>query len=81
MTVFHVCHSCAAAITNDDYSGMDGFADEAMQDPDTDYYRVTAFVESVGYLADAGMIPKPGYWTCEACDQVDIGSAYALETV
>lgn len=74
MTVYHVCHSCAAAIVNDDYSAF------SLQDNDTDYERVTAFVESVGYLCDAGTVSKPGYWECEACDQVEIGSACALET-
>ncbi len=75
VNVFHVCDTCAAAIVNDDYSAFD------MQDPDTDYERVTAFVEMTGYLVDAGMVPKPGYWQCESCDQVCIGSAHALETV
>lgn len=75
-TVFHVCHNCATAILNDDYSAFD------MQDEDTDYVRVTAFVESVGgMLADAGQVNKAGYWDCEACDQVEIGSAHALEEV
>lgn len=73
-TVYHVCHECAVAIVNDDYSAFD-------LDADTDYARVTAFVESAGFLADAGMVAKPGYWECEACWQVCIGSAHALETV
>lgn len=75
MTVYHVCHNCAVAILNDDYSAFD------LQDTDTDYVRVTAFVESAGYLIEAGMVSKPGYWECEACDQVEIGSAHALETL
>lgn len=75
MTVYHVCHSCAAAIVNDDYSAFD------LYDDDTDYARVIAFVESAGYLADAGRVSKPGYWECEACWQVEIGSAYALEAL
>ena len=74
-TVYHVCDTCAPAIANDDYSAFD------LQDVDTDYERVTAFVESVGYLVDAGRVSKAGYWECEACSQVRIGSAYALETV
>jgi hypothetical protein len=75
MYVFHVCGTCGPAIVNDDYSAFD------LQDVDTDYERVTAFVESVGHLTDAGMVNKPGYWECEACNQVCIGSAYALETL
>ena len=71
-TVFHVCHECATAILNDDYSGME---------PDTDYARVSAFVESNGWLIDAGRVNKSGYWECDACWQVEIGSAYALETM
>ena len=74
-TVYHVCDTCAQAIVNDDYSAFD------LQNVDTDYERVTAFVESVGYLADAGRVSRAGYWECEACAQVCIGSAYALETV
>ena len=74
-TVYHVCDTCAPAIVNDDYSAFD------LQDVDTDYERVTAFVELVGYLCEAGRVSKPGYWECEACSQVQIGSAYALETV
>lgn len=74
-TVYHVCDTCAPAIVNDDYSAFD------LQDTDTDYERVTAFVESVGYLCAAGRVSKAGYWECEACSQVCIGSAYALETV
>jgi hypothetical protein len=74
-TVYHLCDTCAPAIVNDDFSAFD------LQDVDTDYERVTAFVETVGYLVDAGMVNKPGYWECEACDQVCIGSAYAMETL
>lgn len=74
-TVYHVCDTCGPAIMNDDYSTFD------LQDVDTDYVRVSAFVELVGYLADAGRVSKPGYWECEACAQVCIGSAYALETL
>ena len=75
-TVYHVCDTCAPAIVNDDYSAF-----ELHQDPDADYLRVTAFVELVGYLCEAGRVSKAGYWECEACGQVCIGSAYALETV
>lgn len=73
MYVFHVCDTCGPAIINADYSAFD------MADPDTDYERVSAFVENAGYLTDAGMVPKPGYWECESCGQVCIGSAIALE--
>lgn len=74
--VYHVCDTCGPAIVNDDYSAL-----ELHQDTDADCERMTAFVELVGYLADAGMVTKAGYWECEACDQVCIGSAHALETV
>lgn len=74
--VYHVCGTCGPAIVNDDYSAL-----ELHQDIDADYERVTAFVEAVGYLVDGGMVNKAGYWECEACDQVCIGSAHALETV
>lgn len=70
MTVYHVCDTCACAIVNDDHASYD-----------LDVERVTEFTERVGYLADAGTVSKPGYWECEACDQVQIGSAHALETV
>ncbi|APQ42256.1 hypothetical protein SEA_ESTES_172 [Mycobacterium phage Estes] len=72
-TVFHVCRSCKTAILNDDYSAFD--------DDDADYPRITAFVESVGMLVDAGTAPRVGYWDCESCGQVEIGNADALETV
>lgn len=75
MYVFHVCDTCGPAIVNDDYSAF------GPQDVDTDYERVTAFVESVGQLADAGMVNKAGYWECESCAQVCIGSAHALESL
>lgn len=74
--VYHLCDTCAPAIVNDDYSAFD-----LHQDVDADYERVTAFVESVGYLVDAGKVNKAGYWECESCAQVCIGSAYALETL
>lgn len=74
--VYHVCDTCGPAIVNDDYSAF-----ELHQDVDTDYERVSAFVESVGHLVDAGKVSKAGYWECEACDQVCIGSAHALETL
>lgn len=74
--VYHVCDTCGPAIVNDDYSAL-----ELHQDPDADYERVTAFVESAGYLVDAGKVNKPGYWECESCAQVCIGSAIALETL
>lgn len=76
MYVFHVCDTCGPAIVNADYSAL-----ELHQDPDADYERVTAFVESAGLLAEAGKVNKPGYWDCESCGQVCIGSAIALETV
>lgn len=75
--VYHVCDTCAPAIVNDDYSAF-----ELHQDPDADYERVSAFVEAAGYLVDAGRVSKPGYWECESCAQICIGStAYALETL
>lgn len=73
--VYHVCDTCAPAILNDDYSAFD------VQDVDTDYERVSAFVELVGSLCDAGMVNRAGYWECESCAQVQIGSAFALETL
>ena len=80
-TVYHVCPECAYALLNHDYSAFEGFEDIDMQDTDTDYARVQAFAESTGFLADAGRAAKPGYWECESCWQVQIGSAYALEAV
>lgn len=81
MITYHVCEACAQALLNYDFSGLDGFADVDMQDMDTDYARAQAFAETVGLLADAGRVSKPGYWDCECCDQVCIGSASALETL
>jgi hypothetical protein len=75
MSVYHVCDTCAPAILNDDYSAF------SLDDTDVDYERVTAFVETVGYLVDAGRATRGGYWECEACSQVTIGSAFALETL
>lgn len=69
MTVYHVCHDCTVAIVNADCSSYD-----------VDIDKVEAFMKRVGYLVDAGMVPKPGYWDCESCDQTQIGSAHALET-
>jgi hypothetical protein len=70
VSVFHVCDECAVAIEYDDYTSAD-----------LDVDRIESFIERVGMLADAGVVSKPGYWDCEACDQVQIGSAHALETV
>lgn len=74
-TVYDVWDTCAPAVVNDDYPAFD------LQDVETDYERVTAFVELAGYLCEAGRVSKAGYWECEACGHVCIGSAYALETV
>ncbi|ARQ94629.1 hypothetical protein SEA_JOURNEY13_77 [Mycobacterium phage Journey13] len=73
MAVYHVCDTCAAAVINNDYSAFD------LYDDDTTYERVTAFVDSAGYLTDAGRVSMPGYWGCEACWDTQIGSANALE--
>lgn len=79
--VFHVCDSCADALVDYDFSRIDGFAEADMQDTDTDYYRVQLFAEAVGDLVEAGRATKAGYWQCESCEQICVGSAYALETV
>ncbi|QFG10460.1 hypothetical protein KIV65_gp07 [Mycobacterium phage Anthony] len=71
-TTFKLCHECTAAIVNDDYSGMD---------EDTDYPRVSAFAESVGYLVEAGEFDGAGYWDCQACDQTQIGHGHLMETL
>ncbi|MFC3776714.1 hypothetical protein [Mycolicibacterium holsaticum] len=80
MSVYHVCDTCAPAIVNDDYSAFD-MQRMLCTDVDCDYDRVIAFVETVGYLVDAGRVSKAGYWECESCTQLCIGSAYALETL
>jgi ribosomal protein L37AE/L43A len=71
MAVYWVCDECAVAIENDDYTSYD-----------LDVERVESFVERVGMLADAGMVPQAGYWDCESCEQTQCaGSAHALESV
>lgn len=75
--MFDVCHNCATAIINSDFSAFEILQD----DVDTDYERVTAFVERHGYLVNTGHVNHPGYWECEACDQVEIGSGYRLEAI
>lgn len=72
MADFNTCDSCTAAIVNDDYSGMD---------EDTDYPRVSAFVERVGYLVLGGDTDFAGYWECDACNQVCIGTGSFMSTL
>jgi hypothetical protein len=72
MYVFHVCDMCAVVLANGDTSGVDDA---------TDLERIESFTENNGMLADAGMVSKPGYWDCECCEQVTIGSAHCFETV
>jgi hypothetical protein len=68
---YNACDSCTAAIVNDDYSGMD-------EDTAT---TVTATVEAVGIVCEAGEFDPPGYWDCYFCDEVQIGTGHVLEAV
>ncbi|QNJ56949.1 hypothetical protein SEA_REINDEER_158 [Mycobacterium phage Reindeer] len=72
MKVFNVCHTCATAIVNADYSAFDDESELAC---------ISAFVESAGLLASAGTVDLGGYWGCAACGSIEIGTADVLETV
>lgn len=66
---YRVCDTCAAAIVNDDFSGM-GAETEA---------TVTAFVERVGYIVHVGEYENGGYWDCDACGETTIGDGHTFE--
>lgn len=67
--MFDLCHECATAIANADFSSYD-----------VDEERIRQFLDSLdSYLCvdtdevDPG---KGGYWECDACEQVQIGPGH-----
>jgi hypothetical protein len=70
--IYYVCDACAVAICNDDYSGMD---EESIT-------SLVAWLEVVGMLANEGESDKSlGYWNCNGCNAVEIGTANTFESV
>lgn len=69
---YNLCSSCAAAIMNDDYSGLD-----------FEGISITDFVEASGLLcvADSEAEISNNSWTCEACNREQDGTGAVLETV
>ncbi|WP_078354098.1 hypothetical protein [Mycobacteroides chelonae] len=66
---FNLCHECATAIVNDDYSSYD-----------VDEERIRQFLESLdSYLCvetEESEQGNGGYWDCDACEQVQIGTGH-----
>lgn len=67
ITAYRICDTCAPAIMNDDYTS-----------DDLDVDRVTEFVERVGMLTHEAEVDPGGYWECDACQQVCIGTAHIM---
>lgn len=63
---YTLCHPCATAITNDDYSGLE-YHSEDLAD------KVRAFAASAGYLVLGDVIDKDPT-TCDACGK-DVDTA------
>ncbi len=63
--LYDLCSECSAAIFNDDFTS-----------PDVDEPKVREFMEKVGNisLVDASVTTHNGYWDCDSCEQVCIGS-------
>jgi hypothetical protein len=68
---YNACDSCTAAIVNDDYSGMD----------EETFTSVSATVEVVGMVCEAGEFDPPGYWDCYFCNDVQIGKGHTFESI
>ena len=71
MTAYDLCHNCATAITNDDYSGLEFYSDALAN-------RVRAFAETAGYLVLTG--ENTGATACDACHQAIDGHGHTATT-
>lgn len=68
MTTYDVCDVCAAALVNGDTSSYD-----------LDVERFEEFVADHGPMVRATENRRTGYWECEVCCQVQIGSGHLFE--
>lgn len=64
---YDVCDECCAAIVNADLSSYD-----------VDAERVERFCDDRGMLAHAGETDYAGYWECDVCQQVCIGTGQLM---
>ncbi|KAF0959798.1 hypothetical protein [Rhodococcus sp. T7] len=67
-TEYAICDTCAVVLVNDDYSGIDS----------EDLANVEAFA-SAHLVTHTGEYDPAGYWTCEACESVQIGTGHIFE--
>ncbi|ANA87233.1 hypothetical protein PBI_KATHERINEG_100 [Gordonia phage KatherineG] len=67
---YTTCDTCTNALVNDDWTSYD-----------LDEERVQAFAEGTGSLTEAGEYDPAGYWECDACSQVCIGTGHIMEEV
>lgn len=65
---YNVCDTCCAAIVNADLSSYD-----------VDAERVEQFLDDTGMVCHAGDTDYAGYWECEVCQQVCIGTGQLME--
>ena len=68
----HVCPTCAVGLVNDDWSSVDC--------KDT-YTSILAWLEMVGYLVHVKQIDKGGYYDCECCGEIAIGTAHVFQPI
>ncbi|MFZ2527650.1 MAG: hypothetical protein WAX14_08355 [Rhodococcus sp. (in: high G+C Gram-positive bacteria)] len=72
MTTYDLCHPCAAAIVNDDYSGLEFYSDDLAE-------RVRRFARTAGYFVLTREISSDS--ACDACHQSMDGHGHAAETL
>ena len=71
------CTDCGAGVSNDDWSHLDNLEPE---DSDSTMATIEATLETLGHLSHKETVDIGGYYNCELCGEVTIGSAHVFVT-
>lgn len=65
---YAICQSCAPVLM-----GYEG------DEQDSDLPRIMEFVDEHGMITEVAVYDPAGYWECESCLQVNIGTGHVFE--
>jgi len=69
---FHVCHTCAVGLVNDDWSSVDC---------ENTYTLILAWLKTVSYLIHVREEDKGGRHYCECCGKKYTGTAHIFQPI
>ena len=71
------CHQCAVGLQNNDWTHLDCHYDQ--EESDRMYSLVCSNMESYGWLTHVRKQDQGGYWNCDMCHEIDIGTGHIFE--